>query len=129
MVQITYKPWDEIVIHEATQQSLDELVKLLCVGVPPGGIGKALLWSDGIAFTHDGMPATDEIIKEQLQGKVHWSSVRFAPLPQYKDTVLIKETNVRIPIIDVSNNPILTVAAQWMNQQFFNKTSNLSNLG
>jgi len=118
LVRVTYKPWEEIIIHEAIQHSLDDLVKLLSVGVPPGSLGQALLWSDGVAFTHEGMPATSEIIREQLLGRVNWSNVRFAPMPQYQNSILIKETNVRIPVLDVSNNPILKAAAQWMNQQF-----------
>ena len=126
MVKVTFKPWDEIIIHEAIQHSIDDLVKLFSVGVPLGGLGQPLLWANGIAFNHAGMPPTEDVIKEQLEGKVHWSSVRFAPMPQYKDSIIIKETNVRIPIIDVSNNPILKTAAEWMSQQLL-KSSSLKN--
>jgi len=117
MVRITYKPWDEIIIHETIEHSLDDLIKLLSVGAPPGSLGHALLWANGIAFTHEGMPMTADVSREQLLGRVHWSNVRFAPMSEYKDFLLIKETNVRIPIIDVSNNPILKIAAEWMSQQ------------
>jgi len=114
MVKVTYKPWEEIIVHEAIQHSIDDLVKLLSVGVPPGGLGHPILWSDGVAFTHDAMPPTNEVIKEQMQGRVHWSSVRCASMLEYKDNILIKETNVRIPVLNVSNNPILKTAAEWM---------------
>ncbi len=41
----------------------------------------------------------------------------FASMAQYRDCILIEETNVRIPVIDVSNNPMLRETAEWMRQQ------------
>lgn len=49
----------------------------------------------------------DDVIKEQLEGKVHWSSVEWEVMPEYEDGIVIRETNVRVPIITVGANPIL----------------------
>lgn len=114
MVKVTYRPWEEVIIHESIEYSLDDLVKMQSLGVPAGGIGQKLLWADGIAFKHSGMPPTDDVVKEQLQGKVHWSAVEWALMPKYENAIIIRETNVRIPVIDVSTNRILTTVAEWL---------------
>jgi len=116
LVRVVYAPWEEIVIHEPVKHSLDDLVNMQTLGVEPGALGRNLVWAEGVAFTHEGMPPTTDVIKEQLQGRVHWSSVRFALMPEYKDVIVIKETNVKVPIINVSNNPILKTAATWLKE-------------
>jgi hypothetical protein len=116
MVQVVYAPWKEIVIHEAMKHLLQDLVNLQTLGVQPGGLGNPLLWAEGVAFVHQGMPPTDDIIKEQMQGRVHWSNVRFAVMPEYQDAIVIKETNMKIPVINVENNPILRAGATWLKE-------------
>jgi len=116
LVRVVYAAWEEIVIHESIKHSLDDLVKMQTLGVQPGALGRNLLWGEGVAFVHEGMPPTTDVIKEQLQGRVHWSSVRFALMPEHQDMIVIKETNVKVPIINVSNNPILRTAALWLRE-------------
>jgi hypothetical protein len=117
MVKVTYKPWEEVIIHESIQHSLDDLVKMQSLGVPAGGLGNRLLWAEGIAFKHSGMPPTDDVVKEQLQGIVHWSAVEWALMPKYENAIIIRETNVRVPVIDVSTNPFLKTVAKWLKGQ------------
>ena len=117
MVKVTYAPWEEIIIHELIQYSLEDLVNLCSLGTPPGGLARNLLWAEGIAFIHNLMPSTPGVIKEQLQSKVHWSSVEFASMPKFTDHILIKQTNVHVPIINVSNNLVLKTVAEWLKSQ------------
>lgn len=107
IVKVTYKPWEEIIIHGSIRYSLDDLVKIRSLGVPPGGLGHRLVWAEGIAFSHNAMPPTDEVVKEQLEGKVHCSGGEWEVMPEYEDSIVIRETNVRVPIITVGANPIL----------------------
>lgn len=116
MVEVVYAPWEKIVIHEAIKHSLQDLVNMQTLGVQPGTLGRPLLWAEGVAFDHDGIPPTDDIIKEQLQGRLHWSSVTFAIMPEYKEVIVIKETNIRMPVINVGNNPILRSTATWLKE-------------
>jgi len=51
-------------------------------------------------------------MKEFLEGHIYWTDVVFAPMPEYKST--IKVGTLDIPVIDVSPNPILRKAAEWM---------------
>lgn len=114
MVKVTFKPWEEIVIHESIQYSLENLVTLRSLGVPTGQLGRQLLWTEGIAFSHTGMPPTQDIIKENLQGRVHWGSVEWALMPEFKPFIEIQQTKVRIPILNVSANEVLSTVAKWL---------------
>lgn len=116
-MKVVYRPWEEIIIHESILFSLEDLVQTRGLGATTGGIGRQLLWTEGIAFAPIGMPPTDDVVKEQLQGKVHWSGVEWASMPNYQNVFVIKETKVRVPVINVSASPIMRTAAQWLKSQ------------
>ncbi|UCF58847.1 MAG: hypothetical protein JSV15_07315 [Candidatus Bathyarchaeota archaeon] len=99
MVEVVYEPWKKTVIHEVVRYALDDLVKLQSLGVEPGGLGDPLLWVGGIVFSSSTMLETKDVIKEKLEGAVHWSSVEWALMPEFKDVIVLKETNVKVPII------------------------------
>jgi len=60
-----------------------------------------LFWTEGVVFSRVVMPPTDDVIREQLKGIIHISSLEWARMPEYRK-VIVSE-GVRIPIIDVSN--------------------------
>jgi len=112
MVKVTFQQWEEVIIHESIQYKLDELIHLQTIGVQAGGLAPPLNWAEGVAFRHGLMPPTDDVVRESLQGKVHWASVSWALMPEYQGVIIVRETNVRIPINDVSANEILSEAAK-----------------
>ena len=75
------------------------------------------MWADGVAFTYATMPASDDVVADQLKGKMHWASVVFALMPSYENAVVLQDTNVRIPIADVSGNPTLYAVARWLTEE------------
>lgn len=113
-MKVNYKPWEEIVIHESIQYSLENLVTMRSLGVPPGGLGARLLWAEGVAFNHNPMPPTTDVIKENLQGRIHWNSVEWALMPKFKQFIEISQTKVKVPILNVSTNEILSAVAKWL---------------
>ncbi|MCK4482270.1 hypothetical protein KAU55_03525 [Candidatus Bathyarchaeota archaeon] len=115
-MEVVYQPWKKIVMHEIVKYALDDLVKLQSLGVEPGGLADALLWAGGIVFSSSTMLETKDVIKEKLEGVVHWSSVEWALMPEYKEVIIIKETNVKIPIISVSAHPIYTAVSEWLKE-------------
>lgn len=112
MVKVTFKPWDEVVIHESVEYDINDLVKQNSIGVQPGGLAPPLRWARGVAFSNGGMAPTDEVVREQLQGKIHWSIVSWALMPEYKNVILIKDINAKMPVINVSGNAILSEVAE-----------------
>ncbi len=96
---------------------LEDLVNLNALGVQSGGMGKPLYWAAGLAMVTYALPATDAVVNDQLNGKAHWAHVAYAPMPRYESYILLKENNVRIPVINASTNPIFNAAASWIKQQ------------
>jgi hypothetical protein len=62
-----FEPWKTIVIHDIVRYDIETLVHFRGLGVPAGQLGRSINWVDGIAFIHNVMPATEEVIKEQIQ--------------------------------------------------------------
>ncbi len=116
MVEVVYEPWKKIVIHEIVKYALDDLVKLQSLGVEPSGLGDPLLWVGGIVFSSSTMFETKDVVKEKLEGVVHWSSVEWALMPEFKEVIIIKETNVKVPIINVSAHPIYKTVSKWLKE-------------
>lgn len=116
MVQVDYQPWEKIVVHEIIKYSLDDLIKLHSLGVEPGGLAEPLLWADGIAFSKSTLVETKDVIKEKLEGVVHWSSVEWALMPEFKEVIVIKETNVKVPVINVSTHPTYKTVSKWLKE-------------
>ena len=120
--RIVYKPYDELIIHELVRYKLDDLVNLNALGVQSGGMGKPLYWAAGLAMVTYALPSTDAVVNDQLNGKAHWAHVAYAPMPRHEPYILLKENNVRIPVINASTNPIFNAAASWIKQQTRLKT-------
>ena len=116
MVKVTIKPWEEVIIHESVQLSYEDLIKRSSLGVQPGGLSPPLRWAEGILFANEGMPPTDEIVREQLQGKIHWSAVTWALMPQYKNVIPILDISAKIPVINVSETNILCEVAKALKE-------------
>jgi hypothetical protein len=111
-VKVTFKPWEEIIIHESIQYNLGDFVKQCSIGVQPGGLANPLQWAEGVVFRPSIMPPTDEVVKEQLQGRIHYNAVEWALMPKYQQVIMIGDINAKIPIINVSANAILCEVAK-----------------
>jgi hypothetical protein len=114
MVKITYQPWEEIVIHEVVEYPLAGLLEMQSYGAPPGSMGRSLMWANGVAFAYATMAVSEDVAAEQLKGRMHWASVAFATMPAFESAVLLQETGIRVPVVDVSGNPTLYAVARWL---------------
>jgi hypothetical protein len=116
LVKVTIKPWEEVIIHESIYYSLEDIVKLFSLGVQPGGLTQPLNWAEGVVFHHQAMPPADEVVKEQMQGRVHWLVIQWALMPQYQNFIPIKDINAKIPIVNLSANAILSEVARTLKE-------------
>jgi len=112
LVRVTFRPSEELIIHESIHHSLPDLIKICSVGVQPGGLAGPLSWAEGVVFRFSRMAPTDELFRELLAGKVHWNVVEWALMPQYKQVILLEEINAKIPVINVSTTTILCDVAK-----------------
>lgn len=118
MVEIIYEPWKTIVIHEIVQYDLQLLVHLHGLGVEPGHLGRPINWANGVAFKYTVLPHSEEVIKEQIQGKIHWTHLSFAFLPKHQQIITISEGNVRIPILNLNDNELFKDLAEWIKKHY-----------
>jgi len=107
MVKVTFMPWTEIVIHEVIgYESPEALIEQRIAGVPKGIPIGPLFWINGIVFTKAVMPATADVIREQMKGIVHYQSIEYAPMEKFVNSVTT-QSGIAIPIIDVSRTEAL----------------------
>lgn len=121
MVEIIYKPWKTIVIHAIVQHDLKMLIHLHGLGIQSGQLGRPINWSNGVAFSHRVMPPTDEVIKEQINGKIHWSHLSFAFMPKHQPLITIPEGKIRIPILNLSGNEVFRELTEWIKKHYSSK--------
>jgi len=79
-----------------------------------------LNWADGIVFEHGVFHDTDEIIKEKLEGKIHWIALTYAILEKYQAEFKV-EGNIRIPVMNLSDNAVFREMARWIRDTFEKK--------
>ncbi len=118
MIEIVYQPWKKIVVHEIFKHKLEDLVKLHSLGVEPGGLAEPLLWADGIVFSRSTLLDTKDVIKEKLEGVIHWTSVEWAEMPEFREVIIIEETRVKVPIINASGHPVYDAVSKWLKEKY-----------
>jgi len=113
MVEIVCSPPKQLVILECTQYPSIEALSKTIATIIRVGQPLVLKWAEGVTFSYSLLPpTTDSLMKEFLEGRIYWTDVVFALMPEYKST--IKVGTLDIPVIDVSPNPVLREAAKWM---------------
>ncbi|MDA4121878.1 MAG: hypothetical protein OK456_01705 [Thaumarchaeota archaeon] len=117
MTKVTFKPYEELVIHEYQKFVLDDMVKLRSIGMQVGSIAPNFQWSDGLAMWKEAFPQNEEMTKENLEGRIHWLWLACAEMPEYKPSLTFKETSIVIPVMNVSDNPVFSGAAKWLKEQ------------
>jgi hypothetical protein len=117
MVKFKYQPWEEIVIHEVVEYPLEYFFTQATLGIPEGEIGRALSWSNGLIYTTSAIRPTEDVIKEQLQGIIHWASLHYAKMPKFQNEV-IRAGRVRVPIMNMSNHTVFGPMAEWVKETF-----------
>jgi hypothetical protein len=117
LVKVSFKAYEELVIHEHQRFALEDMIRLRCTGMQVGSIAPSFQWAEGVVLWRETFPQNETITKETLEGRVHWLWVGHSPMPEYKPSLVYKETSVIIPVIDLSDNPVYTAAAKWLNEQ------------
>jgi len=120
MVEFEYQPWKKIIVHEVVKFPIEFFISQHSLGVESGSIGAPLSWADGIVFEIVAVRETDDVIKEKLEGKIHYSSIAYGLLKKHQPQFKV-EGNIRIPIIDVSNNKIFKEMVAWIKKTFEEK--------
>ena len=115
MVEIVCRRPKKLIILECTRYpSLNDLANTIAVLIRTGNM-TVLKWAEGVAFTYtDIPPSTESLTEDFLQGRMYWSDVIFAAMPEYKP--IIRVGTMDIPVIDVTPNSFLRQVAKWLMQ-------------
>lgn len=116
MVEFVLDKWKKVVIHEINKYELNNLLKLHTLGIPAAGMGIPLLWANGVVFEHNNMPPTTDIIRDQLKGIIHWSSLQFSFMPEYQNSLTID--NITLHIGNVNSNELFFQMANWLKETY-----------
>ena len=117
MVKISFKPYEELIVHEHQRFALEDMVRLRCTGMQVGSIAPNFQWAEGLVMWRETFPQNEMITKENLDGRVHWLWVGYSEMREYKPSLSYRETSVIIPVIDLGNNPVYSAAAKWLKEQ------------
>jgi hypothetical protein len=114
-IKIIYKPAKEIVILDYFQFSIEKLDQMFARLIQ-SGIPISAQWAEGVIFLYFPLvPDTNDLMENYLKGRIYWSSVSFALMPKYATS--IKLSGLEVPVIDVSEHPILKETAKWLKEQ------------
>jgi len=110
-LKITYTPYQELIIHEIIEQAnagafFEDIVRLALSG--PHQVQPSINWIDGIAFFIAPMQPTEEVVRENLAGRVHYGSVLFTRT-DYQPQVAVKigSQDFTVRLRKAGDNPTL----------------------
>lgn len=114
MVKITYSPIKELVVHEVVKVDWDDLLR---GRITPAG-NMPLYWCDGIAFSFNSMPMSRELVKDYLEGKIHWMEIHYCEMKKYEPVVQLDDdeykATMRIRVIDTSRSSLHNDLIYWL---------------
>jgi hypothetical protein len=117
MVSVTYSPNKELIIHEVIEQEsrvfFEDMVRQALS--TPVHAEPTVNWIDGVAFVISAMPPTEEVVKENLLGRIHCAAVLFTRTP-YQTQVPVKVGNqdYSARLRKADNNPTLVALAKFL---------------
>ena len=81
MVKISYLPYQEVVVHEIIELNNETFFEdVIRQSLTQTQVEPTVNWVDGIAFLVVPFPATEDIVREGLNGKAHFGSVIFTKI-------------------------------------------------
>ncbi len=115
MVKITFAPIKEVIVHEHIMVPMDDMLR---GRITPAG-AMPLYWCGGILFTFSSLPWTKDIVKDYLEGKIHWAEVQYTRMDRYSPVLELKDENYggqaqKIRIIDTSASALHTDITKWL---------------
>ena len=116
MINIVENPIKKLFIGERIfYDKVEDLASVLALSLSSGQ-PVALYWAEGIVYiVSPAHPDSDIMVEKYLEGEMHWSSVAYAKLGDFKEHIRIK--GMEIPVIDASRAEIMREIAIWLKQK------------
>ncbi len=109
MAKITYMPTAEVVVHQVLESDnkiifFEDVVKQMLAREIP--VIPTVDWIDGIAFAILRFPDTEDIVRDELKGRIHYSVVLFTKIPYQSEFVVnLGKEDIHVRLRKADNNP------------------------
>jgi hypothetical protein len=109
LAKITYMPTEEVVVHQVLESDntiifFEDVVKQILAKEIP--VIPTVNWIDGIAFAILYYPDTEDIVREEIKGRIHYSAVLFTKTPYQSEFVVnLGKEDIRVRLRKADNNP------------------------
>jgi hypothetical protein len=117
LTKITYLPYQEVIVHEIVEQDnktfFEDIVRQALATTAHAE--PTVNWIDGIAFFVYSLPPTEDVVKENLKGKIHYSTVIFTRA-DFQNQVNVKISNqaFSVRMRNANNNAMLIDLAGFL---------------
>jgi len=109
VVEVQFVPYQKILIHEVIEQDnktfFEDIVRHALA--QPVQAEPSVNWADGFALLAVPFAATEDVVRENLNGRIHYSTVLFTKVdyrPQVPVTLGSQTYNVRLRKADNNKN-------------------------
>jgi hypothetical protein len=117
MVKISFSPIKELVVHEVVKVNYDDMLR---GRITPAG-NMPLYWCDGILFSFNSMPMTRDLVREYMQGTIHWMEVHYCKLDKYQEILDLNDESYKalmhIRVLDTSKSALHSEFIKWLKSQ------------
>jgi len=102
-------PTEEVVVHRVLESDdkvifFEDIVKQILVKEIP--VIPTVNWIDGIAFAILGFPDTEDVVREELKGRIHYSAVLFTKISYQPEIVVnLGKEDIRVRLRKADTNP------------------------
>ena len=111
MVKITFRPYDEVIIHEVMYSKYDDFLFLIDKEQTID-----LRWINGVLFTFYSTFDYPHIIKQKKDRIRNWELLHFTKMPQYQRTIQSHEGR-DIIIQNNQGNDLVSSVLEWLKKQ------------
>ena len=125
--QFEFRESKKLVIHNYTQyETIYQLIKSEFVGLEgvkdedENEIQGVLRWTKGVVMLASPVPVQNNtIVKEMIEGNVHWGYLAFAPMKDYQR--IITTESGKFLVLDSSKSKLMKDLASTITDKFFSK--------
>lgn len=114
MVNIIYEPLHTLVVHDVSKIPMDDLLR---ERVTPSAT-MPLYWCNGVLFSFASPPMADSLLKDYIDGKVHWMEVHYTEMKDYKPVLELNDEHyggtAKIRVIDTGSSQLHKDFIAWL---------------
>ena len=116
-MEVAFEPYKKVSFQSyILYENANAFVRVIALATPPGIPFQArLFWANQILFRFFSQPASEAIVKERLDGHIIWDHIEFAPMPEYKAEIRVKERpQGTLIVLNVTKHKVFEPFTAWI---------------